>query len=334
MKRIVFSIMAVSTFGIAAAQSVTINGSVKDTRGNGVPLAMVQDKKDNAAARTDSVGKFSLQVDPNSTLLVSSAGYEPKSIKVNGRTDILVVLDNKKTGSTTEELAAQERGTPGNAAFNDYTGYNGTGNSLLYGGGTGNGLLPQFHPVDATQGSRYLANEWLDGYVIAADNSVIKNPKFGLNYDKIGGGLLLSQDRNTAIEVDKDKVKSFTIVDKLGQENTFVSVPDIDKSHYVVILSDGAKYKFYKQIKTKFIKANYTTDGMTSRGNNYDEYADEYTYFVLNAQTGKLEEIAPKKKAIKAYFEPKGIKLDNFFEEVSGKIDDGAFKNLGTYVNK
>lgn len=326
MKKTLLLISGLAVAAIADAQSFTVSGSVKDSKGNGVPLAMVQDKKSNTATRTDSVGKFTLQSDANSRLTVSSSGYDAKTVDVNGSTNLLVVLSPKGTNTSDAK-------TP--SAFEDYTGYNGAGNSLLYGGGTGNGLLPTFHPTEATQGSKYLDNDWLSGYIVVADNSVVKNPQYGLNYDKITGGLLLSQDRKTAIEVDKDKVKSFTIVDKNNVENTFVSVPEIDKSHYVVVLADGSKYKIYKQISTKFIKNNYHSDGMTSTGNNYDEYEDTYTYYVLNAKTNKLQVISTRKKSLKAAFEGDGVKMDNFFAQNNDSSNADAYlKQVGTYVNQ
>lgn len=326
MKKTLLLISGLAVAAIADAQSFTVSGSVKDSKGNGVPLAMVQDKKSNTATRTDSVGKFTLQSDANSRITVISAGYAAKTVDVNGNTNLLVVLSDKKAGD-------DDTKTP--SAFNDYTGYNGASTSLLYSSNSTSGLLPTFHPTEATQGSKYLDNDWLSGSIVGSDGSLIKNPQYGLNYDKITGGLLLSQDRKTAIEVDKDKVKSFTIVDKNDVENTFVSVPEIDKSHYVVLLSDGSKYKIYKQIATKFIKNNYHTDGMTSSGNNYDEYEDTYTYYVLNAKTSKLQVITTRKKSLKAAFEADGVKMDNFFAQNNDNSNADAYlKQLGAYVNQ
>jgi hypothetical protein len=312
---------------IAAAQTLTVNGSVKDDIGNLVPLAYVQDKSDNTATRTDSLGKFSLKANPNATLLVTSAGYEKKVISINGNTDITVVLKSEKA---TAAIPAQ---TP--SAFNEYTGYNGAGQSLLYGSnGSGSPLLPQFHPVDETKGSRYLFTDWVSGFVVDSKDSVYKNPKYGFNYDKTNGGLLLSTDKRTAIEIDASRIKSFTLYDNLNQPQVYEYVPEINKTHYPMLLSAGKNYKIYKLTNTRFVKNDFHSDGMTSTGNNYDEYVDEFTYYVYNVQTKQVQEFAPKKKAIKAVFANEAKKLESFFSSYDGSVDDSYIRSLGDFMNQ
>ncbi|MDR3694125.1 carboxypeptidase-like regulatory domain-containing protein [Mucilaginibacter sp.] len=311
---------------IAAAQTITINGSVKDDTGNMVPLAYVQDKADNTATRTDSLGKFTLKTNPNATLLVTSAGYEKKVISIKGNTDIIVVLKSEKTNSN---IPAQ---TP--SAFNTYTAYNGTADALLYNSGMSGALLPVFHPVDETKGSRYLFTDWASGFVVDPKDSVYKNPKYGFNYDKMNGGLLLTMDKRTAIEIDPSKIKSFTLYDNLNQPQVYEYVPEINKTHYPMLLSEGKNYKIYKLTSTRFVKNDFHSDGMTSTGNNYDEYVDTYTYYVYNVQTKQVQELAPKKKAIKTVFASEGKKVDSFFSAYDGSIDDSYIRSLGDFMNQ
>ncbi|HTK21081.1 MAG TPA: hypothetical protein VL442_16275, partial [Mucilaginibacter sp.] len=75
-------------------------------------------------------------------------------------------------------------------------------------------------------------------------------------------------------------------------------------------------------------------DGMTSYGNNYDEYEDENTYYVYNVQTKQLQPLALKKKAIKAAFASDADKVNSFFETDSDKIDDTFLNKLGAYLNQ
>ncbi|MFI5138977.1 MAG: hypothetical protein ACHQIM_14230, partial [Sphingobacteriales bacterium] len=269
MKKNLFLLLALFAIKFAGAQTLTINGSVKDDDGNMVPLAFVQDKTDKTATRTDSLGRFSLKASSNAVLFISSSGYEPKVIDVKGKTDILVVLKNGKGTATPVQTPSE---------FSTYTAYNGVSDALLYNTGMSGALLPVFHPVDETRGSRYLFSDWVRGFVVDPKDSVYKNPKYGFSYDKMSGGLLLTMDKHAAIEIDPSKIKSFTLYDNMDQPQVFEYVAGINKTHFPLLISAGKNYKIYKLTTTKFVKNDFHSDGMTSTGNNYDEYVDEYNY--------------------------------------------------------
>jgi hypothetical protein len=82
------------------------------------------------------------------------------------------------------------------------------------------------------------------------------------------------------------------------------------------------------------VKNDFHSDGMTSTGNNYDEYVDTYTYYVYNVQTKKVQELAPKKKAIKTVFSSEGKKVESFFSAYEGSIDDSYIRSLGDFMNQ
>ena len=100
------------------------------------------------------------------------------------------------------------------------------------------------------------------------------------------------------------------------------------------MLSDGTNYKIYKSIKTTFVKANYSSDGVASTGNNYDEYHDDFDYYVLNVKTNQLQEISLKKKVIKQVFAADADKLNKFMADNSGDIDEAYLGSLGDFLNK
>lgn len=318
--------------GFANAQVLTITGNVSDNAGNKIPLALVQDKNDNTAVRTDSLGAFTLKTSPNSSLLVTSAGFKPKHVNVKGQTKISIVLTPEKAADAND--VKQPDGAPMPPAFTPISSSNGTTGGLLYHNGSIGGLYPVFKNTEDTRGSRYLFNNWVAGYVVSPEDSVYKNPEYGFNYDKIGGKLLLTPDKHTAIEIDNERIKSFTLYDNLGQAETFEYVPAINKTHFPQLISGGNKYKIYKLINTKFEKNNYHSDGMTSTGNNYDEYVDEPTYYVLNVQSQQVQEFKLKKKSIKAAFPNEGSKLEKFFQLNSESINDSYLEDLGRFLNQ
>jgi len=289
MKKKLFLLLALFAIKFAGAQTLTINGSVKDDDGNTVPLAFVQDKADKTAARADSAGRFTLKASPNSTLFISSSGYEPKVIDVKGNTDILVVLKTTKANP----VAVQQVGEVTEAST--VTSYNGTGSNLLYGHtGVSGMLLPSFHPTEDTRGSRYMFKDWVAGFVVSPKDSVYKNPNYGFNYDKIGGGLLLTQDKHSCIEINPSEIKSFTVYNEVNQPQVYEYVAEINKTHFPQLIAAGKKYKIYKLTNTRLVKNDFHTDGMTSTGNNYDEYVDENVYYAYNVQTRQIQQFGLK----------------------------------------
>lgn len=326
-KTLLLSIIAfIGLSEFANAQELVVKGVVKDNTGSSLPLAFVQDKSEKTATRTDSLGRFTLKSHPNSKIYITSAGYKSKVVEVkDDKNDIIVILAADKSDNSGSSA------TPATSQFNSYTT---AASGTMYSPGVSNVMLPVFHPVEDTRGSRYLYKDWVTGYVVSPEDSVYKNPTYGFNYDKIMGSLLLTQDKHAAIEIDPNRIKSFTLYNELNQPTHFEYVPEIDKSHFPVLLEGGKKYKIYKLTKTKFVKNDFHTDGMTSSGNNYDEYVDEPTYYVFNVQTKQVQELGLKKKAIKTVFASEGSKVTSYLDANSGKIDEEYLKNLGDFVNQ
>ncbi|WP_299289615.1 carboxypeptidase-like regulatory domain-containing protein [uncultured Mucilaginibacter sp.] len=327
--QIFFLLLSSLTF----AQTITVSGTIKNEAGNALPAAMVEVKSTPTVLRVDSAGEFSMGVNPKAKLLVSCPGYEDKQVNVNNNTDLKVVLVAKLGTNINNNQA----GTGSNNQFaNGITQRQGAATSLIYGnsGARIGSLLPVFGHTEATRGSRYLFDEWTDGTVLSVKDSVIKNPNYHFNYDKINGILLLSENKTNAIEIDKGQVKAFTLHKDGGRFETFELVPEIDQTHFVEVLSNGKKYKIYKQLNTKFIKNNYRTDGMTSSGNNYDEYVDESTYYVMDVKTQQLRKITLKKKALKEAFAADAVKVNTYLITNTDDINDSYVANLGNYLNQ
>jgi hypothetical protein len=175
-----------------------------------------------------------------------------------------------------------------------------------------------------TKGSRYLFDDWTKGYVTDVKGNPINSENYTFNYDKIGGTLLLSQDKQTAIAVDKEHVKNF-VVYKADKAMAFEYVPAIDATHYCEILATGARYKIYKLIKTKLVKADFKSDGMTSSGNKYDEYIDEPAYFVIDVKSAQPQQLGLKSKAIKQVFAADADKVKTFFTDHKDDDIDETF---------
>jgi len=334
-----FSVMLliVSVAQFASAQTVTVSGTVKNNLGDFLHYAFVQDKQYKYASYSDSVGNFSLLAGPQSKLSISCYGYKDTVVEVNNNNHFDITLYPKagEAVASTATVAAggteiSKRASLEEAFSPSTNNANGGGYNL-----TSGAIFPSFSHKEATEGSRYLLTQWSHGYVVNAQDSIIQKPTFYFNYDKMGGGLLLSQDKRSAIEVDKGLVKSFTLVDAANVSYTFERIPDVDPTHYVQILSTGKKYKIFRTVKTKFVKADYATNGIASTGNNYDSYQDTYEYYVLDLHNNSRQKLDLKKKSIKADFAADAEKVNKFVTDHSDdSIDDSYLSSLGSYMNE
>lgn len=314
---------------LSFAQTITISGTVKNEAGKVLSSAMVEVKSTSTVLKVDSAGGFSVGVNPKAKLLVSCSGYEDKQVNVNNNKNLLVIL-----------IAKAGTNINNNQFTNDLTERQGRNTSVIYGynsgtnGGTRIALAPVFGSTEATRGSRYLFDEWADGTVVSVKDSVIKNQNYHFNYDKINGTILLSEDKTNVIEIDKDQLKAFTLRKEGGSFKTFELVPEIDKLHFVEVLSNGGKYKIYKQLNTKFVKNDYRNDGLTSVGNNYDQYVDENAYYVMDVKSKQLHKTTLKKKALKEVFATDATKVNSYLITHTDDINDSYLTNLGNYLNQ
>lgn len=208
-------------------------------------------------------------------------------------------------------------------------------NSLSTTGITSGGMAYNLTSKEDTKGSQFLFDTWVKGSMADAKGNAVNADGYSFNYDKLGGALLLSQDKQTAIAVDKDRARSFILYDKADRALRFEYVPAIDAKLYCEVLSTGAKYKIYKLTKTKFIKADYKNDGISSTGNKYDEYQDEYTYYMADAKGGNPQKIALKAKAIKQAFAADADKVKAYFDaHKDDEVNDVFLAGLGDALNQ
>lgn len=346
----------------AYAQKVTLTGVIRNSDGTPVRQALISDGNKNKA-KADSMGTFSIRVNLPASLHITAVGYRDTAITVGRQMDISIVLKYSVNITATRDkkvpqedpgvraamsnMATQMRqmNTEINPSLNEPVkvtiNMGGRGSTTLtvqrnvdFDASQG-AIFPQFNPKEETQGSRYLFKDWVAGWVINTTNEMIKNPHYVYNYDKMGGGLLATKDGHSAIEVNRDIVKYFSLVGENGDTVTFANIPLLDRTHYVQVISEGNKFGIYKVVKTKFEKANYTTDGVMSQGNNFDSYTDEYSYYMIDAQSGKAQPIALKRKAIKSLFTADVTKVNKFIEDhAADNIDDNYLRNLGIYMNE
>ncbi len=299
---------------LAKAQSITVTGTVKNEQGGPIHYVFVEDNQGKTGAFTDSTGSFSVVTSPNAALEFRRKGYVGAVINVANNTSLEVTL--KPDGSATANpgkltTAAQD---------------NSVDNSLP---------VSLAHKKDQVQGNQYLFEDFAHGYVINPGGALVYNPDYLYDYDKIKGSLLFTADNKSVAEINADQIKIFVLYSNTDQRYVFKMVPDIDKTHYTQVLASGKNYEIYKFTKTHFVKSDYVAAGLTSHGNNYDEFVDDVDYYVLDVTANKLQKLSLKKKSLKEVFAKDLDKVNKFMSNNSSSdIDDIYLSKLGYILNE
>ena len=316
---------AVLIFGIIfmafiARAQIMVTGSVKDVQGKPLHYVFVgNNNEDNVATFTDSLGNFTLAVHNAKGLYFDLKGYKSTSVNLDKGDNLQVVL---QPGESTEQQATLNAVPTQSSAVAEIPTFD-----------QGGGVTPA-HQQGALHGNRYLFNNFVHGFVINS-TGLVHNPAYLFDYDKIAGTLLLTSDNKKITVVPLNEITSFTLFDNHDKTTVFVKMPAIDNVLYVQLLAQGKQFDIYKLTKTLFVKSDYVNTGVSSHGNDYDEYVDDYTYYVYNVQTKALQKISLRKKSLKTAFAADAEKLDKFMNDHSSdEIDDTYLSNLGASMNE
>lgn len=310
MKVILLFFLFVLTVNIASAQSNTIKGSVQGEDGKLLHFVMVGDSKYNNVAFTDSVGDFTIAIHPDSKLHFQLEGYRDTLIDANTMNQNAQI--NLKL---TVSLPVQTIGLSLRTAM------------------TEDGRVAVVRRNPSLVGSRYLFNTFAHGYFTYESDKQFYSQNCLFNYEKMSGFLLLTMDKKDVREVDRGQVKSFTLYDKADQRYEFEQVPEIDKIHYLQVLANGGKYKILKLIKTEFTASGVAHTASGDRGQDYDEFTDEFEYYILNVHTKKAQKVTLKKKALKEALQGETDKVNKFMSENNETLDEAYLGKLGAYIN-
>jgi len=175
-------------------------------------------------------------------------------------------------------------------------------------------FLPTVYNKEALQGSPFLLSEYVPGLVVNEKNSIIDKPNYRYNYDKMSGNLLLQRDNEKPIAVNKNQVHFFCLkVAKGGY--IFERVSQINLDEFFLVLYRGPKYSGYKLYKSKFVSAGQRTNGYMTEGNNYDEYQDIITYYLLDQIKGEVVIFELTKKSIRKTFSSESAVVEQYIKE-------------------
>lgn len=310
---ILFTALAIS---LVKAQNTTVTGSVKDETGKLLHYVFIDDNNYKNAELTDSLGNFTIAAHPDSKLLFKLDGYRDTVISANAiaaGTPITLKPAPSQAAAADMQIETMRLAVPTSVSED--------------------GKVSIANSTPNVVGSRYLLDSFGHGFFTDASGKRVNNSTYLFNYEKMSGYLLLTLDKRSIMQAGRNQVKSFTIYDKTDRRLDFELVPAIEKSHFVQVLAGGPKYKIYKRIKTEFTPTDISHTASGDRGQDHDEFNDNFTYYALDLQTAKITEFSLRKKSITQAFPNESDKITRFLSENKNSIDDAYIGKLGAYLN-
>lgn len=223
----------------ALAQKITVHGTVLDELGEALIGATVMEKGTTNGTAADLDGNFTLNVNPNATLVVSYVGYDPMDVPVDGRTQINIVM--KENAAMLNEVMVIGYGTVKKA---DAT-----------------GSVAVVKPDDIEAGLATSAQDLLvgasPGVVVTLDGG---NPSGGANIT-IRGGASLAASNDPLIVVDGVPMNMNTVV---GASNP-LSLISPDNVESMTILKDASATAIYGSRASNGVIIITTKKGQSGR---------------------------------------------------------------------
>lgn len=178
-----------------------------------------------------------------------------------------------------------------------------------------------------------LFEDWVKGVVIKNTGEVIDGDKYFYNFDKVTNNLIVTLDKNNVIEVYKEYIQSFKFSEK-KEVYSFEKVIPIQRFRFVqVLIKDSSKYSVYKSINTRFVAANFTTNGLTESGEPYDEFVDMNKYYIV--YQGTVRPVALKFTSIKKALKEHSSRVKDFYAaHLMDEVDENYLIGIVEYLNQ
>jgi hypothetical protein len=193
-------------------------------------------------------------------------------------------------------------------------------------------FLPTVYNKEGLQGSPFLLAAYTLGLVANQLDSIIRKTDYLYNYDKVSGNLLLKRGTEAPIGVYKEQVRFFCLKTDSGGY-IFEKVTLLNPNEFFQVLFRGSKYSAYKLIKSQFINANQRTNGYQREGNDYDEYRDFYTYYLVDPVKKESRVFELSKKSLRKTLSSESAIVEQYikdhsYEPVTEPYVTGLFQKL------
>jgi hypothetical protein len=131
--------------------------------------------------------------------------------------------------------------------------------------------------------NRFFSTDWVAGGAVTFQNKIVRGDMYKYNYD-FAKHELFAKTSEAIIAVNPDHLRSFYLIDSIGNRHTFYKFPAIGVNDFEELLSAdtaAGKLKFVKQRNVTIIKYTGANANSALTGNTGDSYQDVVNYFIL-----------------------------------------------------
>ena len=201
------------------------------------------------------------------------------------------------------------------------------------------GVLPVFSEKDSVKGSPYLVKGWLMGTLELSSHERLPESGHSLffNYDKMNERLFATDGEKKPWFYSIDSIKAFTLIDT-DAVYEFEKVPLISPSHlFRVLVKSDSGYSLYKRMTSKFVPSDYVDQVYWTTGKKFDMYIDRAEYYLVYPGHSRSRKLNLNVREIKKSLPSESGRLNKFFGQDSGPVDEQAFvvllKNLNGQIS-
>lgn len=192
-----------------------------------------------------------------------------------------------------------------------------------------------FFEKDETVGSTYLSRNWMRGVAELWNHRKIPEADQPLlfNFDKINNVLYTVNRDNKIKFYPSDSVLDF----HLAEDNLVYSFEKVswisDNFFLMPVIKSDKGYSLYKRLFTKFLQADFSSEGYYTKGRKFDEYADYYEYYITYPGNTQFRKLYLKEKDIRKALRDEPKLLDDFFEIHDHEISEQSLIGLIQFIN-
>ncbi len=283
MRKVTSVLLLMLIYAASFGQSRTITGTVTDAKGNPVPFASVKFKNSVKGTSADAKGAFTLNVDKESSIVVSSTGFGNVEVPLNGVNGEISVKLTETTGTMDEVIVTaggikakrKELGTAATVVRGESITAGKTTNIAnglqgkvagLQISGTGGGVNPSFRIV--LRGQRSLTGN--NQALIVLDNVVVPSAVLSnLNPEDVQDVVVLNGGGAAALYGSQASNGAIIITTKKGKSGvTGVTVSNTTTIEQVA---------FFPKIQKRF-GAGGTAYGLDANGRPFYNYIENQSY--------------------------------------------------------
>jgi hypothetical protein len=195
--------------------------------------------------------------------------------------------------------------------------------------------MTQFFSKDETVGSVYLTRNWVKGRVELLSHKLLPQPDAPLlyNIDKINNVVYTINRDSKIVFYPEDSVVRFNLID----DNTVFSFEKVswisDNFFLMPMLKSDKGYSLYKRLFTRFLQADFSSEGYYTKGRKFDEYVDYYEYYITYPGNTLFRKLYLKEKDIRRALRDEIKLLDDFFTMHEHDITEQTLIGIVQYID-